>query len=277
MSVNKSLTNLKQVAVVVAHSNRPHITEAEEQSLKHLHHFLAPYDKYLIIPESLDFSLPGLDNVRFSDRYFGSVDAHRSLLFSTEYYQAFSSYEFVLSYHLDALVFSDELQYWCDTGYDFIGPPWISHKDAPYYGNSDYEGKVGNGGFSLKRVSSFLKILESGAFAVDPDEYWRTHFANRSLARRMLNWPKKLKMRSHRYNNVRWELDNWNRNEDLFVADRARHYYPDFTIAPVDVALRFGFESVPRYCYELTSRKLPFGCHAWERYDPEFWHPFLLK
>ena len=84
-------------------------------------------------------------------------------------------------------------------------------------------------------------------------------------------------MRSHRYNNVRWDLDNWNKNEDLFIADRAKHYYPDFKIAPLEVALRFGFESVPRYCYEQNGHKLPFGCHAWERYDPEFWEQFLLE
>ena len=267
----------KRVAIVVAHSNRDYLTDAEQISLKHLLHYLDRYDRYIIIPESLDFSLPDFGTVRFDDKYFGSVDAHRSLLFSTDYYQAFSSYEFILSYHLDALVFSDELMYWCDRDYDFIGPPWIIHKDAPYFGNSAYEGKVGNGGFSLKKVSSFLKVMNSTEFAIDPDEYWRKFHARQRLPRRILNWPKKLRMKSHRYNNVRWEMDRWNRNEDLFIADRATHYYPGFKIAPLDVALRFGFESVPRYCYDVTGHTLPFGCHAWERYDREFWEQFLLK
>ena len=267
----------KLVAIVVALSNRAYLTDTEQISLKHLLHYLGRYDKCIIIPEGLDFSLPGFDAVRFDDKYFGSVDAHRSLLFSPQYYQAFSGYKFILSYHLDALVFSDELKEWCDMNYDFIGPPWIKHKDAPYYGNKDYEGKVGNGGFSLKKVRSFLEIFNSTEYGIDPAEYWDKYHARQRLPRRILNWPKKLLMKSHRYNNVWWEIERWNRNEDLFIADRAIHYYPEFKIAPMDVALHFGFESVPRHCYELTGHKLPFGCHAWERYDREFWEQFLLK
>jgi len=269
--------NSKLVAVVVALSNRNYLTDDEQISLKHLLHHLGHYDKFIIIPEELDFSLPGFEAKRFDNKYFGSAQAHKGLLFSKEYYEAFSDYEFILSYHLDVLVFSDQLKEWCDKDYDFIGPPWIRHKDAPYYGMSSFEGKVGNGGFSLKKVSSFLKILNSTEYAIDPAEYWRKHHAHQRLPRRILNWPKKLLMKSRRYNNVQWEIDNWNRNDDLFIADRATHYYPEFKLAPADVALRFGFECVPRHCYELTGHTLPFGCHAWERYDREFWEQFLLK
>ena len=72
-------------------------------------------------------------------------------------------------------------------------------------------------------------------------------------------------------------MERWERSEELFIADRASYYYPEFTIAPLDEALRFGFECVPRYCYELNGNRLPFGCHAWERYDREFWEQFVLK
>ena len=267
----------KQVAIVVALSNRNYLTETEEISLNHLRHYLGHYDKYILIPKSLDYSIPDFDTVRFDDRYFGSAIAHRDLLFSREYYEAFSGYEFMLSYHLDVLVFSDQLKEWCDKDYDFIGPPWVKHEDAPYHGNSNYEGKVGNGGFSLKKVSSFLRLLESKEYAINPEDYWKRYHAHKSLPERMLNWPKKVMMRSHRVNNIAWEIKRWERNDDLFIADRARHYYPGFRIAPVNDALRFGFECVPRYCYELTGHKLPFGCHAWERYDREFWEQFLLK
>lgn len=103
------------------------------------------------------------------------------------------------------------------------------------------------------------------------------YFAHKRLPVRLINWPKKLLMKSHRFNNAQWEIKHWNKNDDLFIADRATHYYPGFKIAPMDVALRFGFECAPRYCYEQTGHTLPFGCHAWERYDREFWEQFLLK
>ena len=51
---------------------------------------------------------------------------------------------------------------------------------------------------------------------------------------------------------------------------------PGFRGATVDEGLRFAFESAPRRCFELTGHKLPFGCHAWERFDRAFWEPYLL-
>jgi hypothetical protein len=62
----------------------------------------------------------------------------------------------------------------------------------------------------------------------------------------------------------------------MFWANRGSHYYPGFKLAPIEVALKFGFECVPRYCYRLNNNELPFGCHAWEKYDKKFWEPFLL-
>jgi hypothetical protein len=40
--------------------------------------------------------------------------------------------------------------------------------------------------------------------------------------------------------------------------------------------LRFAFEAAPRQCLEMNQGRLPFGCHAWGRYDREFWTPHLL-
>jgi hypothetical protein len=110
MEINPEKEPEELVAIVVAHSNRAHITPAEEISLQHLNHFLGTYDKYLLIPESLDFELPGLTAKHFDNRFFGSVDAHVRMLFSPEYYQTFSDYKYNLTYHLDSLVFSDQLE-----------------------------------------------------------------------------------------------------------------------------------------------------------------------
>lgn len=85
-------------------------------------------------------------------------------------------------------------------------------------------------------------------------------------------------MRFRGFNNVRWELSRWHLpSEERFIANRAIHYYPAFKIAPLEVALRFAFECVPRYCFEKNNFTLPFGCHAWAKYDREFWEPYLLE
>ncbi len=276
MTGSNSHNNSKLVAIVVAHFDRPYLTDSEEISLTHLRHYLNDYDKFILIPDELNFALDGFTSTRFDKKYFGSAEAHKGLLFSKEYYQRFTDYQYILSYHFDALVFSDQLKNWCAKDYDFIGPPWIKHQDAPYHGTR-FEGKVGNGGFSLKKVSSFLKILNSKAYATTANEYWSRYHSHKSIAHRILNWPKKALMSTRHFNNVRWELNHWKWNDDLFFAERASHYYPDFKLAPLDEALKFGFEAVPKYCYEINGNKLPFGCHAWERYDRQFWEPYLLK
>ncbi len=266
----------KLVAIVVPLSNRDQLTPGEEVSLKHLTHYLGKYDKYFLMPESLRFERPGFKIERFSDKYFGSADAHLKLLFSPKLYERFIDYKYILIYQLDALVFSDQLKEWCDRDFDFIGAPWIKHKDAVYYGNPAYEGKVGNSGFALKKVESFLKIFNSKRYSVDPTEYKEQLYKtnnSKKISIYVKKWLKHLKM----FNGVKWELARYKLSEERFLVSRGSHYYPGFNIAPLETALEFSFECVPRYCYEQNNYRLPFGCHAWQRYDEEFWKPYLLK
>jgi len=67
------------------------------------------------------------------------------------------------------------------------------------------------------------------------------------------------------------------RHEDHFWSDEAIKYHPEFRVASTELGLRFAFEVAPRYCFELNNYTLPFGCHAWPRYDRNFWEPYLLK
>jgi uncharacterized protein DUF5672 len=267
----------KLVAVVVPLSNRSELIPEEQISLRHLEHFLGKYDKYFVIPKNLQVSRPGFGIKRFDKKFFGSLSAHTKLMLSPLFYKAFIGYKFILIYHLDSLVFSDQLIQWCGMDFDFIGPPWIKHEDAPYAGNSGYEGKVGNGGFSLKKIESFLKVFYSRKYCIEPKEYWDKFYSSKPKYIQYLNFPRKILKRLKICNNARWEMSRYGKNEEHFLANRATHYYPQFKIAPVNVALRFGFECVPRYCFELNKNALPFGCHAWPYYNRDFWESFLLK
>ena len=48
-------------------------------------------------------------------------------------------------------------------------------------------------------------------------------------------------------------------------------------LAPINIALQFSFDSNVRECFKRNNMSLPFGCHAWERYDYEFWEPFIKE
>jgi hypothetical protein len=48
-------------------------------------------------------------------------------MLSIDFYKRFRDYKFILIYQLDAYVFRDELEYWCEQDYDFIGAPLIEN------------------------------------------------------------------------------------------------------------------------------------------------------
>lgn len=269
----------KTVAVVVPLSERACLTPEEQVSFRHLIHYLGKYDKYLITPRSLRARHDGIAIKEFDDRYFGSARAHARLLFSSSFYDAFSEYEYILIYHLDALVLSDQLLQWCQKGFDYIGAPWFPSEATPWIKVP----RVGNGGFSLRRVQSFLNIIRSSVYQVDPAAYWQDLCAGKSGYFRLCNLPRKYLKSLRRFNGAQWEMRQWLRhydrhrtNEEFFWVDRGSHYYPEFKVAPFEEGLRFAFEVDPRHCFELNNHQLPFGCHAWPRYDRSFWEPYLL-
>lgn len=270
----------EEVAIVVP-VYKEQMTSDEEISFRHLQHFLGRYPKYLLAPKSLRVNHAGFGVKRFKDEFFKNVATYSSLLLSKKFYESFSQYRNILIYQTDALVFSDQLLEWCEKGYDYVGAPWV---ESPFTRFTKVP-LVGNGGFSLRRIGGFLKVLNSKSYYQDPDEYWARFCAGKPKHQQLLNLPRKYLKRLTVFNGARWEAARWTRvgfthlgpNEDTFWSMRAIKYCPDFRIAGVEEALPFSFEVAPRKCYELNDRRLPFGCHGWAKYDREFWEPFLLK
>ena len=242
--------NKKLVAVVVPMSNRAKLTPDEEISLRHLRHYLGRYDKFMIAPPGTNVHYDDFKPQCFDDSFFGSARAHNRLLTSPKFYNTFKNYEYILIYHLDALVLSDQLTDWCTRDFDYLAPPWIKYEGAPY-GSLPLENKIGNGGFSLRKIESFLRVLR----AVKRPQLTRAYL------RRILRRAKKEEHKG---------------NEDVFWGLRAQTYDPTFKVADFETALQFAFECNPQLCFETNHEHLPFGCHAWPTYDRAFWEPHLL-
>lgn len=270
----------KAVAIVVPFSDRSYLLPDEEVSLRHLRHFLGRYDTFLVAPPDSSIKVEGFRAKGFSAKFFGSAAAHNRLLSSCEFYQAFVDYEYIFFYHLDSLAFSDQLDDWCATNLDYIGPPWIVCDDYPWVKRP----RVGNGGFTLLRVASALKVL-TNRHRSEPITYWLDLFTHHTPAWLVgtLEW---IEARFPKIEPVNRLLREWRevqapaphgRNNDLFWSDKAVKYLPEFRVASVEEGLRFAFEAPPRTCFEMNGGVMPFGCHAWGRYDRSFWLPHLLS
>ncbi len=276
--------SLSTVAVIVP-MYRNRFDSDEKISHRHLLHFLGKFDKYLVVPESLEVDLDGFAIKRFRNEFFNSTVTYSALLLSREFYEAFSLYDFILIYQLDALVFFDQLMDWCGRGWDYIGAPWIKSDDAAFVDAP----AVGNGGFSLRKVKSFLRVIDSEGFDAELDRYQgalRGEEQPRPPAARRLTIPERIAGRiaplagrgtAARTLGSPEPSPLYGINEDYVWSFKAINYWPGFKIAPVEDALRFSFEVEPRRCYALNDFRLPFGCHAWNKYDRKFWEPFLLK
>lgn len=268
----------RRVCIATPLGSQPKLeyTADEQISLAHLHHYLGKYDKYMIAPRGVQSYHPGFEAREFDTKYFGSVAAHCALQMSEDFFESFADYDYIFMYHLDCLVFSNKLEYWCDQGWDYIGAPWMPGKDMPWVDKP----RVGNGGFALFHVQNCLKALRSNRYNFDPIEnIQRTWLQTPTLSGKIKKTPKLVLRFLPRFNSVKQHIRtrlNKGLNSDRFWADDAARFYPEFRVADVESGLRFAFETEPRTCFEMTGGEMPFGCHAWARYDRAFWEPHLL-
>jgi len=245
----------KPSAAVVVPAPRAVLGPDEVVSVRHLRRHLGAHDIYLVAPEGVEPAVAELPVQRFHPRFFRSRFTFSALLMHPRFYEAFRRYDYVLLHHLDSLVLSDELNAWCRAGYDYVGAPWT--RRAPD-GGIVLAG-AGNGGFSLRRVSSCLAAL---AVTRRPLNRARTRARHlRALGKRVA---------------VRRVLAPPFLHEDKFWSYEVPRLCPWFRVAPAETALRFAFETEPRFCFERNGGRLPFGCHDWTRYDRAFWEPYLL-
>lgn len=228
------------------------LSEAERASLVQCVRVLGTYPIILLKPEGLNvdkllMEFPTLRTQDFSDHFFTGTDSYNKMLTSLDFYQHFTSYDYVLIHQLDAYVFHDELPYWCAQKLDYIGAPSVHQENVnalPAGAEQEFartlssQRIVFNGGLSLRRVQGLIRYLKIYQRFYPP----------------------------------------WRGNEDMLFSLEATRLIPMklFIRLPTwQQALRFAFEKSPAASYQLTQNHLPFGCHAWERYDPEFWQEFI--
>lgn len=239
-----SPTLAKDQLVIVTPAYKPTLTPLERMSLARCQRILGDYPKCLVSPEGMVTTeyaalLPDVRVRTFDPACFRSVRTYSRLLRSPAFYEPFLQHEHMLIYQPDCYVFEDRLDEFRGRPHDYIGAPWLHFEwlharrkwARPLARLPWLFRKVGNGGLSLRRTRAF-----------------------HASARRFQALGRRLDLQ-----------------EDLYFCNVVARLDPSFRVAGFDEALRFAFEHEPRRCYELAGRRLPFGCHAFERYDFAFW------
>jgi hypothetical protein len=249
-----------QQAVVIIPVYKTELTATELLSLSRCVELLSSYPLVLVGPETFDFgkfNFVGHEFFieRFPDYYFGSLENYSELLLSLDFYRRFEAYEYMLLYQLDAFVFSDQLSMWCEKKYDYIGAPWCNE-------SGEWTG-VGNGGFSLRRISACLAVLQSER-KEDPREYWEYIRNNVGFVGKVLRYHLKLLKHTGMFSDINYFLKKFIRKgcpEDMFWGLHAHRFSPSFSVAPPEDAIHFAVEGGLEQAMKFYNDMPPFGCH----------------
>ena len=266
--------NKKCVVLIISHKEV--LSELEYKSIQQCMRILLFYEIILITKKSnsLEFYKSKFDKISFyivDDLFLNSYEAFNQFKLNRSLYLKFIQFEYILFFEPDAWVFKDEILRWCNAGYDYIGAPWFSSMTVcdP---NAHMVGG-GNGGFSLRNTRKHYMVLRRVA---------QLRLLNRKKLKLQKLFPyNQLILRFNFYFKIAhfWELpyilEEAYGQEDVFLSYRVASTFSDFNVAPVEEALKFSFEVNPSVLYEKNERQLPFGCHAYQKYQPDFWKQFI--
>lgn len=253
------------IAIVVPIYKLP-LSSDDRICLNQLFKIMSGYDIIAIYPENLDLTdvcreYPLFIKHPMDSSNFTSLRAYNKLVLSTSFYDAFASYKYILINQLDTYLFSDELCYWANAGFDYVGAPFVPDKDKywsdfrrlwcklnfalrRYNGTDPHHSQwyqVGNGGLCLRKVDKFQTITKKYRKQIDND-----------LSDEKAFYPEDL-----------WLSFELKGKDELKT--------PDWK-----TAIRFSIECSPKKCMEIVGGKLPFGTHAWtlDRHRP-FWQSYI--
>jgi hypothetical protein len=267
---------MKQVCIVIpVHKEKP--DDHEIISLKRCHDVLKTHDIFLLAPLGLDLTAYLQISRNFVVKYIApqslsSIKAYNKMKIDYDFYAMFKDYKYMLTYETDAYVFRDELSFWCNKGTDYVGAPWFT-------GYHQQEERaiitgVGNSGFSLRNIQNCLSVL-SRFKNLYSHPIWNNLPFSKELLRLLTFCTVKFPVTQAKFYVIRAYLSDEYVHEDIFWCKFVPVLVPEFKIASTEEALNFSFDASPSKCFHLNGGILPFGCHAWHKFDVKFWSRFI--
>lgn len=248
--------------IILIPTHRANLTSDEQQSVRRVLQLCPEAEVRFVVPESMarveDFPDVSVDH--FEDEYFRSLHGYNRLMMAADFYARYTDYEYLLICQTDAFLFRNEIANWCRRGYRYVGAPWLIKRKYHGIGRGllylrslphrlqgrpflplDFGGKVGNGGFSLRRVEDFLRIC-----------------------------------REQKEEIARWIAlsQTWSEyNEDCFWATR-----PEWTYPTAGEALSFAMDLDPEDALRQADGQLPMAAHGWTKPACHpFWEPIIRR
>jgi len=278
--------------VVVVPLHTLQLDAIEVSALVHALHKLSDYEFVLLHKHSIS-SAELLDRlgksacsrnrkihcIEVADECLASIDSYNQMLMQAWFYRLFKAWDYLLIFQLDAWILESNLQVWLQKEYSYIGAPWTGHlgQDTPDSG-------VGNGGLSLRKVRDMLAIFEDQTRQQTVPVFrwgylaWRMTLFRRYYLFPVWQWPllflKRLMLfarMSLGWHNTLAYFIEIGIQEDHILGVYVPHVFPWFKLPLMQEAAAFAIETNPRLTRDFYAIERPFGCHAWEKFDRDFW------
>lgn len=252
---------------VVVPIYKTNFSDYEKISLNRSLEVLKSHAFSIVCPDNLDVSsvesmFDGInyDVRRFPSDFFKGIQGYNKLMLSEDFYGAFPDCQYILICQTDVFVFSDQLLAWCEKGYDYIGAPWIASRQYFFKKilfrvvnffrrkkkSQHHFFKVGNGGFSLRKVNTMKNIVSSLKEEI-------IFFINHKDGRRYYQ-------------------------EDVFISIYAPSRIQGIKIPEYKEAVGFSMDRKPNLAYKMNNCQLPFACHGFNKSKVrKFWKPIITR
>lgn len=242
------------------------LREEEIVALDNNLEILRNYPTVLIKPTGLNTNAlkeryPQVGEIEVSNQWLGTINGimgYNEMMTSPDFYSLFSDYEYLLICQTDVWIFRDDLMKWIDMGIDLVGAPWPNRNMYLHFPMKQYLqlkvklkpanknlhcqmfGRIGNGGFCLRKVEVFKKLC--------------------------IKYAQEIQL----YNSFEDSLHN----EDIFWA-----LVPtELKLPTIEQAADFAFARKLELCYKINNNKLPMAAHGYDRkHRKEFWSKFIPK
>lgn len=145
---------------------------------------LCKYPTVLVKPRGLNTNAlkekyPQVGEIEVSNQWLGTINGimgYNEMMTSPDFYSLFCDYEYLLICQTDVWIFRDDLMKWIDMDFDLVGAPWPNRKMYLHFPMKQYLqlkvmlkpanknlhcqmfGRIGNGGFCLRKVELFKKL-----------------------------------------------------------------------------------------------------------------------
>lgn len=247
---------LKVCVVIPVYKPLP--SDSEITSLKQCLKILHKYDVFLLHPIGLNVAEylkvgEAIKPMPFEKKYFDGLEGYNRLVLSPIFYFRFLPYKYLLIYQLDCYVFRDELEYWAGKNFDYIGAPFevndqiIRTYNSLLYSKNSWIKKAKK---LLSKAQTNLTVGNGGLSLRKVFKFWIISVLFKPV------------------------IFRWLTNEDYFWGLFAPNFIPCFKVPTTKLARLFAIEQNCKFHYEKNGC-LPFGCHAWEKYEPKFWEDFI--